>query len=305
MQRLIDAWANHSGMKTCFHFATELLCLHLDRLTRNASGDVCRARWQIQIEDEVLLPFWMSDNHLLPYQEYIPIAVIFHSGSVHSGHLRTALKTPQGWFTTEDGEVAQLDHSNLLDYQQDITHVWLVRSDVYHAVPLAEPLYYKDDWVRRVAWYISHSKFQDLKKDQNLLHVMRSSCADCGAPFFGAHGLHQHIEDRHPGLALGLRQVYADLILDLNEANVPCGLCLARFHPGKPISLDDRPHCCPVVLNLALAKQYFDSALAPLGARFALPDADDTPTVPRIEVADIVPSTAADPVGTFLDALMR
>ena len=43
LQQLIDSWSRHSGMKTCFHFSTSLMCLHLDRLTRNDSGAVCRA----------------------------------------------------------------------------------------------------------------------------------------------------------------------------------------------------------------------------------------------------------------------
>ena len=309
LQRLITAWNNHCGMKTCFHHAHELLCLHLDRLTRNDSGEVCRAAWQIEIEAEVVVPFWMTDDNMAPFsQEYVPVAVIFHNGSIHSGHLRTALKTSQGWFTTEDGQVAVLDTTNLQAIGTDIAHVWLVRSDAYHAVPLAEPLMYKDDSVLKAIWYIHHEKYRDFKQDDQLLHVLRSSCADCGAPCFGAEGLHHHMEERHPGLLLGLRQIYNDLILDLNEVNIPCGLCLAKFHPRIHTSMDDRVHCCPVVLNLALAKQYYYSALAPLGSRYRIPPADD-PTMQsatrQIPVSDIIPEGANDPVGTFLDALMR
>ena len=83
LQRLISAWNNHCGMKTCFHHAHELLCLHLDRLTRNDSGEVCRAAWQIEIEAEVRVPFWMTDDNMAPFsQEYVPVAVIFHNGSI-------------------------------------------------------------------------------------------------------------------------------------------------------------------------------------------------------------------------------
>ena len=167
---------------------------------------------------------------------------------------------------------------------------------------------YKDDSVLKAIWYIHHEKYRDFKQDDQLLHVLRSSCADCGAPCFGAEGLHHHMEERHPGLLLGLRQIYNDLILDLNEVNIPCGLCLAKFHPRIHTSMDDRVHCCPVVLNLALAKQYYYSALAPLGSRYRIPPADD-PTMQsatrQIPVSDIIPEGANDPVGTFLDALMR
>ena len=298
LQRLITAWNNHCGMKTCFHHAHELLCLHLDRLTRNASGDVCRAAWQIEIEDEVLLPFWMTDGNMAPYsQEYVPVAILFHCGSIHSGHLRAALKTPQGWFTTEDCQVATLDPTSLRAIGKDITHIWLVRSDAYLAIPVPEPLMYKDESVLKAAWYLHHGKFRDIKQDDKLLHVLRSSCADCGAPYFGPEGLHHHMEERHPGLLLGLRQTNKDLVLDLNEVNI-------WIH----VSMDNRMHCCPVVLNLALARQYYYSALAPMGSRYQIPDADDPTmaTVPRqIPVSDIVPEGAHDPVGTFLDALMR
>ena len=191
---------------------------------------------------------------------------------------------------------------------KDINHIWLVRSDAYLAIPVPEPLMYKDESVLKAAWYLHHGKFRDLKQDDKLLHVLRSSCADCGAPYFGPEGLRHHMEERRPGLLLGLRQIYKDLILDLNEVNIPCGLCLAKFHPRIHISMDNRMHCCPVVLNLALARQYYYSALAPMGSRYQIPDADDPTmaTVPRqIPVSDIVPEGAHDPVGTFLDALMR
>ena len=54
LQQLIDRWSAHSGMKTCFHFSTELLCLHLDRLTRNDLGEICRADWDVEINDAAL-----------------------------------------------------------------------------------------------------------------------------------------------------------------------------------------------------------------------------------------------------------
>ena len=50
LQQLIDAWHSHSGMRTCFHEATELLGIHLDRLTRDSSGAISRAAWTIEIE---------------------------------------------------------------------------------------------------------------------------------------------------------------------------------------------------------------------------------------------------------------
>ena len=117
-----------------------------------------------------------------------------------------------------------------------------------------------------------------------------------------------HLDQHHPGLLLGLRLVYAELIMDLNELTIPCGLCRATWHPRKPANIENRLHTCPVVMNLALAKLYFDSALATMGRLYSIPPADDAhmrdgPSM--IPVEQIVASSDPDPLGAFLDALMR
>ena len=93
MQHLIDTWHEHSGMRTCFHEAAELLCIHLDRLTRNSSGAV---DWEVSVDPYVLLPIWNDSEGLtLHFREYVPVSLVLHSGTTSSGHLQAALQTSQ------------------------------------------------------------------------------------------------------------------------------------------------------------------------------------------------------------------
>ena len=302
-------WHNHGGMKTCFESNSDLIGLHLDRLTRTHQGEVCRAEWTVHLDNQVILPFWAADHNMLPcWDDYVPVAVVFHSGSMHSGHLQSALRTPQGWFLTDDGRIALHDPLDLQGILKDICYIWLVRDEVWQLAPIEEPLYGKDEWILRAMWYIHHGMYRKLKQDATLLHIMRSSCADCGAPFFGSEGLYEHIELHHSGLGLGLRDTYERLILELNEVNIPCGLCLAKFHPDRPVDMNARLHICPVGMNLALAVLYFHSALSPVGARYEIPPKDDAHMLAGLERLPARQSTlppANDPLGAFLEALLR
>ena len=308
LQQLLEDWHNHAGMKTCFHVDADLMGLHFDRLTRNSQGEVCRADWIIHLESFVTLPFWMNDHTMLPYRhEYIPVAALLHQGGTQSGHLQAALWTSEGWFITDDGKVAQPEPRGLQPYLQDICYVWLAKHGVFNLARIAEPLYGKDDWVLKVAWYLHHELYAALKQDQTVLHIMRSSCADCGAPIFGAVGFYAHMEHHHPGLLLGIRIEYQRLILELNEVNVPCGLCLAKPRPDVPFDPDARMHTCHVCMNLALANLYYYNTLSPAGNRYLLPPADDpgmaagpTALLPMRDILD-----PPDRVSAFLEALMR
>ena len=210
LQEIIDAWHTHSGMLTCFHEASELLGIHLDRLTRDSSGAVCRAAWTIEMDPCVLIPFWTElDCMLVHCREYVPVSVIFHEGSIHSGHLRAALLQQRTWYLTEDDKVAMIDPDHLTTLLTNITYVWPVREDALQLHP--PPLVGKDAWVTRLTWYLFHGKYYDLKYDTRLLDQLRQFCADCGAPFFGPVGFYRHIMDRHPGLGIALHQEIAEL----------------------------------------------------------------------------------------------
>ena len=301
LQQLTDMWHDHGGMKTCFHQATDVLALHLDRLTRDHSGAPCRADWIVHLDPSVLIPFWNDEGTLcLHHREYVPVSVIFHSGTMEAGHLRAAALTQEGWHLTEDNRVALPDPTQLEVILKDIAVIWLVREDVLQLQPLPPPLWGKDDWVTKAVWYIFHRKYAQLKRDEDLLHIMRLYCADCGAPYFGAVCLHDHVKRRHEGFWPSLRQEYLRLMQAL-----PCDLCLASFHPRGPWDITDREHVCPTVMNLCVACMHYGSALAPLGTRYNMPEADDEGMLRTPPLLRTLPELAADPVGAFLDALMR
>ena len=64
LQAVVDAWHEHSGMRTCFHASSNLTGLHLDRFTRKASGAVCRADWMVGFDPSILIPVWNDDSVL-------------------------------------------------------------------------------------------------------------------------------------------------------------------------------------------------------------------------------------------------
>ena len=302
LQNIVDAWHTHSGMLTCFHEATELIGIHLDRLTRDSSGAICRAAWDVEMDPVVLLPFWSEPGSLfVHHREYVPASAIFHEGSIHSGHLRAALMGADGWYLTEDERVALPDPQQLADKLQCITFVWLIREDALLLHRPAPPMYGKDAWVTRATWYLFHGKYYDIKYDNRLLEMLSQFCADCGAPFFGPMGLYSHIMTNHPGLGVALHQEYRRIMDKLNVSQIPCDLCHATWFPPGSCDLADRFHVCSTVMNLALAWLYYGSALAPIGTRYNMPAADTPPEL----VGYPAPPTIEDTMGAFLDALTR
>ena len=302
LQTIVDSWHTHSGMLTCFHEPTEMLGIHLDRLTRDSSGAICRAAWTVEMDPCVLLPFWVEpDSLLVCHREYVPVSAIFHEGSIHSGHLRAALLSHDSWYLTEDDKVAVQDPHQLSNLLQQITFIWLVREDVLQLHRIPPSMVGKDSWVTRATWYLFHGKYYDLKFDTRLLDALRQFCADCGAPFFGPLGLYAHIIEHHPGFGIVLHQEYRRIMEKLNVDKIPCDLCRATWFPPGSCDLDNRFHVCPTVMNLAVAWMYHGSALAPIGSRYNLPAADTPPEI----VGRLHPPTIEDPMDTFLDALMR
>ena len=306
MQQLIDTWHEHSGMKTCFHEAADLLCLHLDRHTRNDSGDVCRAAWEISVDPNVLIPIWNDPAGItLHCREYVPISLVLHSGTMHSGHLQAALQTPHGWVITDDGRVALEDPAQLHGNLQNITYIWLVRDDIlrFHEIPPS--LVGKDAWVTKTTWYLFHGKFSALKEDKETISLLRQFCADCGAPFFGPQSFYDHVQAKHPGFGVVLHQEYRRIIAQLHTSDIPCDLCLATWFPKGQCNLDDRFHVCPTVMNMAVAWMYHGSTLAEIGTCFNLPSADTPAELVGLPAPRAANEDAADHFSAFLDALTR
>ena len=305
LQQLTDMWHEHSGMKTCFHRATDLIGLHLDRLTRNASGDPCRADWTVELDPCVLLPFWNDEDSMtLHHREYIPVAVVYHSGTMHSGHLRAAVLTSAGWYHTEDNRVALPDPTDLETILKEITFIWL-SEDALQLQTIPGQVIGLDDWVTKAVWYIFHRKYAQLKTDDCLLQIMRQYCAACGVPFFGATCLYEHVKHHREGFWPCLRQEYLRLMPALNCSQIPCDLCLASFHPRGPWDYTDRDHACPTVMNLCVAAMYYGSSLAPVGTRYNMPAANDMGMLRNPPLLPPLAAQPADPVGAFLDALLR
>ena len=66
----------------------------------------------------------------LHFQEYVPIAVLIHSGSDGAGHFQAGLLCDQGWYLTNDGRPALPMEELLETHGWNITFVWLVKASV-------------------------------------------------------------------------------------------------------------------------------------------------------------------------------
>ena len=302
LQQLVDTWHHHSGMRTCFNHAPEMLGFHLDRATRNDSGAV----WDVELDPSVLVPIWTEESSLLTHhREYVPVSVLFHTGDeIESGHLQAAMLTCTGWYISDDGRVALPDESQLTEVLDKIIFVWLIRDDVFALAVLPSQLNAKDDWIRKAAWYLQTENYRALKQDDMLMKVLAHHCADCGISFFSATGLDHHIRSMHPRFHVVLRAEYMKLELALDASWVPCHLCKTTWHPRKCTGFElDIRHVCPTVMNLAMAYMHYWSTLCPLGSRYALPSDDEMP--PSGPLPPQQSTRAADPIGAFLGALLQ
>ena len=212
LQALINEWHTYCGMHTCFNTESELLCMHIDRFA-NHSGAVERTDWHLGLQAEVQLPFWNQDQSMaISWRDYTVVALVMHEGQDRAGHLQAALHTPEGYFITNDGCIAQAKDPTLVTRLQDIILVWVVANRVYSPSGIAAPQWGKDDLVHRLAILIHQDRMHEIPRDPKLMKLLRTSCGACGCLLFSAETMDNHYKEHHPGLWLELNRTYRQMV---------------------------------------------------------------------------------------------
>ena len=176
LQQLVDSWHEHNGMRTCFHEATDVLGLHIGRLRRELSGQLCKSEW-------ISIPVcsFLSGVRQSPWTSIIENMFQWRWSITLGLQRRDTFEqqSPQGWYLTDDNRVALPDPDHLELILQDINYVWLIREDALHLKTLPSQLYGKDEWVTKAVWYIYHMKHEQLKAQDGRTPSLSSQSILC------------------------------------------------------------------------------------------------------------------------------
>lgn len=134
-QHLREAYS----MKAALIQAPPLLCVQIDRLHATANGTVTKSSCEVSMEHEVCFPVFLSDQNLqCEMINYVPVAASAHLGTDQQGHYQAILKIcptvdaerrPITWLVTQDNIQAQGTWQVPTSLAQNITTMWLVRTD--------------------------------------------------------------------------------------------------------------------------------------------------------------------------------
>ena len=266
LQNLVTAWHEHQGMRTCFETAAPMLGFHLDQFRPGHLG-AHRDLPLPQLPDEVLIPIWNGpDSSYAHHREYAPVAELLHRGLDRQGHLQAGLLSDQGWYLTNDHQVANINDPDLSDHLHEVVFIWLVRSDVFHASGIARSQEGRDTTVHQVMTLLHQKNYTGLLDNAKLMRFLRSSCGACGCLYFSEPTLAAHFKQCSPGLWLELRRQTQAMQATLRCFNVPCGWCDTK----APWSTEPLDHSCPVATAIAICQIYHSSVLRPMSTMFSL-----------------------------------
>ena len=269
LQTLINDWHTYCGMQTCFTTESELLCVHIDRFA-NSSGAVARTDWTLELPESVALPFWTDPSLMqVTWQDYRVVAVLLHAGQDRAGHLQAGLRTPEGFFTTDNGCIAQASDPTLSTRLQDIVLVWFTADRVFAPSRIAPPQWGKDDLVHRLAVLLHQDRPREILEHPKLLQLLRTSCGACGCLLFSAATTDAHFKEHHPGLWLELSGMYRRVEATLKCQQIPCEWCqTSLLHPVRACEMRD--HHCQVALGAAICQLHHRFELQPMSTMFSL-----------------------------------
>lgn len=110
LQTLVTQWHQEHAMCKALLCSTDLVCIHLDRLYKDASGAICKSMLPIKETKNIDLPIFCTEGTDVTWQRYTITAVTCHMGHASSGHFRTLMRVnsiyaddhAMGWLITED-----------------------------------------------------------------------------------------------------------------------------------------------------------------------------------------------------------
>ena len=138
LDQLVSTWHQEHGMPAALTTAAPLLCLHIDRLFEDSSGQIEKSSCAIDIESGVTLPFFHDDALNCTNISYVLIAAAAHLGRDEEGHYQAILKIqpmvtenscPAKWLLTQDNLRPRPIWRVPEAIMQNMNIAWLVRSD--------------------------------------------------------------------------------------------------------------------------------------------------------------------------------
>ena len=136
---LVELWHQADGMVASLTSHAQCICIHLDRCVQlSASDPVTKCSTKLAIEHLCPVPVFQGEGLQFEFKEYLTIALQAHLGGDSSGHYRTALRiqptvahgtTPAHWLLCDDWRSPQPVWQLPEWFEQNITLLWLLRSD--------------------------------------------------------------------------------------------------------------------------------------------------------------------------------
>jgi hypothetical protein len=139
LTNMIQNWCQENSMTAALLEAPICLVLQIDRLFQDATGTILKSMSMVTLDAEVQIPVFQEKTPRLDPVAYTPVAGITHFGADLAGHCQAILKlqpgilsevTPISWLITEDAREPEPIWRIPDHFAQNITVVWLVRSDI-------------------------------------------------------------------------------------------------------------------------------------------------------------------------------
>lgn len=141
---LLRHWHSELGMCAGLTQATDLICLHIDRLIMAATGRLHKSQQTIRFDLMVEMPVFQH-NTTVASVRYLPIAALAHQGDENRGHYQALLRAstnladhpiPQ-WLHCDDCRTPRRMDQPPEGFETKVTLVWICRWDVaeVHCLP--------------------------------------------------------------------------------------------------------------------------------------------------------------------------
>ena len=159
LDQLVSFWCQAYGMQAALLSAAPIVCVHIDRMFENESGQIEKSGCVINLDSETILPIFCDASLKHDFATYVLIAAATHLGVDRAGHYQALLKVqptvtdgvrPIQWLLTQDNQRPEPIWRVPLLFLQNMTVAWLMRSDcislpLYTEAPLAaSPDFAKD-----------------------------------------------------------------------------------------------------------------------------------------------------------------
>lgn len=147
---LFQVWHLVDGMKAALLAAPACICVHIDRCIQdNVSNRIQRCATVIDTEVDCLVPQFLDEGMACGLVEYTIVAMQAHLGGDAHGHYRAAIRieptvtsgpSPSTWLISDDGKQPAPVWTLPEWMMQNVTVLWLTRTDVLSLHRYADPI---------------------------------------------------------------------------------------------------------------------------------------------------------------------